>query len=55
MLNYARDHSVAEALDYIATWQPGMLEPQDILEAFRANQEKREPVFDDLLPLRKSF
>ena len=55
MLNYARDHGVAEALDYIATWQPGMLEPQDILEAFRANQEKREPVFDDLLPLRKSF
>jgi enoyl-CoA hydratase len=55
MLNYARDHGVAEALDYIATWQPGMLEPQDILEAFRANQEKREPVFDDLLPLRKNF
>ncbi len=55
MLNYARDHGVAEALDYIATWQPGMLEPQDILEAFRANQEKREPVFDDLLPLRKGF
>ena len=55
MLNYARDHGVAEALDYIATWQPGMLEPQDILEAFRANQEKREQVFDDLLPLRKGF
>jgi enoyl-CoA hydratase len=55
MLNYARDHSVAEALDQIATWQPGMLEPRDVLEAFRANQEKREPVFDDLLPLRKSF
>ena len=55
MLNYARDHGVAEALDYIATWQPGMLEPRDILEAFRANQERREPVFEDLLPLRKDF
>jgi hypothetical protein len=32
---------------------PGVLD--HILEAFRANQEKREPVFDDLLPLRKSF
>jgi enoyl-CoA hydratase len=55
MLNYARDHGVAAALDYIATWQPGMLEIQDILEAFRASREQREPVFDDLLPLRKSF
>jgi enoyl-CoA hydratase len=55
MLNYARDHGVAEALDYIATWQPGMLEAQDVLEAFRASQEKREPVFEDLLPLRKGF
>lgn len=55
MLNYARDHGVAEALDYIATWQPGMLEVKDVLEAVRAGQEKREPVFDDLPPLRRSF
>jgi enoyl-CoA hydratase len=55
MLNYARDHGVAEALNYIATWQPGMLEARDVLEAFRASQERREPVFDDLMPLRKSF
>lgn len=55
MLNYARDHGVAEALNYIATWQPGMLEARDVLEAFRASQERREPIFDDLMPLRKSF
>jgi enoyl-CoA hydratase len=55
MLNYARDHSVEEALNYIATWQAGMFQPQDVKEAFGARQEKRSPVFQDLLPVRKVF
>ena len=55
MLNYARDHSVEEALDYIATWQAGMFQPQDVKEAFEARQEKRKPAFQDLLPVRKVF
>jgi enoyl-CoA hydratase len=55
MLNYARDHSVEEALDYIATWQAGMFQPQDVKEVFRARQEKRKPAFQDLLPTRKAF
>jgi len=50
MLNYARDHSVADALNYIATWQTGMFQPTDMLESFAAKGEKRDPVFDDLLP-----
>ena len=55
MLNYARDHSVEEALNYIATWQAGMFHPQDVKEAFGAKQEKRKPAFQDLLPVRKVF
>jgi len=55
MLNYARDHSVDEALNHIATWQAGMFQPQDVKEAFEARQEKRKPVFQDLLPVRKLF
>ena len=55
MLNYARDHSVEEALNYIATWQAGMFQPQDVKEAFGAKQEKRKPAFQDLLPVRKVF
>jgi len=55
MLNYARDHSVEEALNYIATWQAGMFHPQDVKEAFGAKQEKRKPTFQDLLPVRKVF
>jgi enoyl-CoA hydratase len=53
MLNYARDHSVADSLSYMATWQTGMYQPTDMLESFSAKQEKREPVFEDLGPRRK--
>ena len=49
-INYARDHSVAEALEQVATWQAGMFQPKDMLETFAAKGEKRTPVFDDLLP-----
>ena len=56
MINYARDHSIADGLDYIATWQAGMFNPTaDMMESFRAKQEKRAPVYDDLLPLRKAM
>jgi enoyl-CoA hydratase len=49
-LNYARDHSVDDALDQIATWQSGMFQPADMTEAFSAKAEKREPRYGDLLP-----
>jgi enoyl-CoA hydratase len=49
MINYARDHTVADSLNYIATWQTGMFQPTDMLEAFKAKGEKREPVYDDLI------
>ncbi|MGD8861535.1 MAG: crotonase/enoyl-CoA hydratase family protein [Myxococcales bacterium] len=52
MLNYSRDHSVADSLNYIATWQTGMFQPHDMLESFAARQEKREPQFEDLEPIR---
>jgi enoyl-CoA hydratase len=56
MINYARDHSIADGLDYIATWQAGMFNPTaDMMESFKAKQEKRVPVYDDLLPLKKAM
>jgi enoyl-CoA hydratase len=56
MINYARDHSIADGLDYIATWQAGMFNPTaDMMESFKAKQEKRVPHYDDLLPLRKAM
>lgn len=48
MLNYARDHSVDESLNYMATWQSGMLQMHDIQESMAAGKEKRMPVFEQL-------
>lgn len=52
MLNYARDHSIADGLNYIATWNAAMLSRADLGEAFLARQEKREAEYDDLDPTR---
>jgi enoyl-CoA hydratase len=48
MLGYARDHSVQDGLDHVATWQAGMFHGDDLAEALRARGEKREPAFEDL-------
>ncbi len=48
-LNYARDHSVADSLDQIATWNAGMLRPEDLSSALKARVEKKAAVFTDLL------
>ncbi len=55
MLNYGRDHSVADSLKHIAVWQSGMFQPADMAEAFKAGQEKRAPDFEDLPPIKKGF
>jgi enoyl-CoA hydratase len=55
MINYARDHSIADGLDYIATWQAGMFSPPHMMEAFAAKAQKREPNFQDLAPLKKKM
>ncbi len=55
MINYARDHSIADGLDHIATWQAGMFSPAHMAEAFAAKAQKRAPVFPDLAPLRKKM
>ncbi|MCW5729431.1 MAG: crotonase/enoyl-CoA hydratase family protein [Alphaproteobacteria bacterium] len=50
MLNYTRDHSVADALNHIATWQAGMFFTEDLMEQMQANLEKRPARFKPLLP-----
>lgn len=47
MITYARDHSVADSLNYIATWNAAMLMSKDLSEAMTANMQKRLPVFKD--------
>jgi enoyl-CoA hydratase len=55
MINYARDHTIKDGLDYIATWQTGMFAPAHMAEAFQAKAEKRDGNFPDLIPLRKGM
>ncbi len=50
MITYSRDHSVEDGLNYVATWQTGMFQGGDMMEAFAAKGEGRDPVYEDLLP-----
>ena len=47
MITYARDHSVADGLNYIATWNAAMLMSTDLSEAMQANAGKRAAEFKD--------
>jgi enoyl-CoA hydratase len=48
MMNYARDHSTADSLDYIAIWNASMFQKEEIVEAMAANAEKRPGNFVEL-------
>lgn len=52
LINYSRDHSTADALDYIAIWNASHLQTEEIMEAMTANAEKREGNFAPLPPKR---
>lgn len=47
MITYARDHSVADSLNYIATWNAAMLMSQDLTEAMMSSMAKKAPSFKD--------
>ena len=47
MITYARDHTVADGLNYVATWNAAMLLSNDLQEAMMANMGKRAPKFKD--------
>jgi len=48
MLNYSRDHAVADGLNYVATWNAAMLMGADLPEAMQASREKRPAAYADL-------
>ena len=48
MINYARDHSTEDALDYISIWNTSMMNQGEILEAIQAKNEQRNAEFVDL-------
>jgi enoyl-CoA hydratase len=50
MVNYTRDHTVADSLRYMAGWQAGMFMGDDMAEEFVAKSEQRDPDFEGLPP-----
>ena len=49
VLNYNRDHTVEESLNYNALWNAAMNFSDDMMEAFKSKTEKRDPDFQDLV------
>jgi len=47
ILNYTRDHSVADSLNYVATWNAAMLMSQDLQEAMTAALSRKTARFKD--------
>jgi enoyl-CoA hydratase len=46
MMNYARDHTVADGLNYVATWNAAMLMSDDLQRALTAGP-RAVPQFRD--------
>jgi 2,4-dienoyl-CoA reductase (NADPH2) len=47
ILNHARDHSVADGLNHVATWNAAMLMSEDLQTAIRAGMTRQAPKFRD--------
>lgn len=54
-LNHARDHSVAESLEFVSLWQTGMLQTADMAAGLMAQQAKQAPVYEDLPEVPKGL
>ena len=47
MITYARDHSVADGLNYVATWNAAMLMSEDLQRAMMASQSRQPSSYRD--------
>ena len=55
IINFARDHTTSDTLDYIGIWNASMLQQDEIVEAMKAKREERNPDFVDLPSKRKKM
>ncbi len=47
VMNYSRDHSVSDGLEYVANWNASMLLSEDLQAAIRAGMTRQSPKFRD--------
>jgi enoyl-CoA hydratase len=55
MINYTRDHSVAESFTYMNALQPGVFDPEDIARAVAAQKNGQPAAFADLPPIQPAM
>ncbi len=55
MINYSRDHSVADSLRFMSTWQAAMFHGSDMMLAFAAKAKKEQADFTPIAPQKKLF
>ena len=53
MLNFSRDHSIEESLNYVALWNTAMGINDEMSVAFKAKATKEKAEFENLLPRKK--
>jgi len=53
-INYARDNTVRDSLDFHAVWNASLISGKDMQEAMKAYVNKTNGEYDDLEP-KKSF
>ena len=53
VMNYSRDHTVEDSLEYNALWSGAMLSQKDMTEAMTANMEKRKGEFNKMVDVKK--
>ena len=50
-INYSRDHSIQDGLNFVSLWNAGMLHPEDVTTSAVAKMQKKKPVYKDLKDL----
>ncbi len=53
IINYNRDHSIEESLNYVALWNTAMNFSDDMKEAFKSQLEEKDPQFENILKKTK--
>ena len=52
LINYSRDHSTSDVLDYVALYNASHFKIEEVMEAMRAQKQNQAGSFSDL-PKRK--
>ena len=52
LMNYSRDHTITDSLDFNALWSGAMLSQRDMEEAIKAFNEKREATFGKMADVK---